>query len=230
MWTVYKHIAPNGKVYIGITHQRPEDRWAYGHGYKTNSHFSRAIKLYGWNNIVHEIVCDGLTKVQAERIERQLIFDHKSYDSRFGYNKALGGHALSDESRKQIGKTRKARGITSWTLGKHLSEETRAKISKAHTGKHYTLSEIARVHIAEAKRGERNPNYGKGMPDDKKQMLIALNEKPVVQIVDGKEVWYRSAKVAGDITGIANCNITRVCKGTRATAGGFVWQYASVHD
>ena len=33
MWTVYRHIAPSGKVYIGITCQKPEYRWNNGNGY-----------------------------------------------------------------------------------------------------------------------------------------------------------------------------------------------------
>jgi hypothetical protein len=27
MYTLYKHTAPNGKVYIGITSRKPESRW-----------------------------------------------------------------------------------------------------------------------------------------------------------------------------------------------------------
>lgn len=227
MWTVYKHTTPNGKIYIGITHQKPKDRWLCGYGYKTNKHFYNAIKRYGWDNITHEIVCNGLTREQAEDLERKLIFEFKSYDKRFGYNKALGGHALSEESRRQIAETRKAKGYTSWTLGKHLLEETKAKIGKANTGKRHTLSEEARQHIAQAKRGELNPNYGKRMSEEQKQRLIALHERPVVQIVNGKEIWYRSAKEAGAVTGIASHNISRVCKGSRATAGGFVWHYST---
>ena len=33
-YCVYKHTAPNGKVYIGITGQSPEMRWRKGYGYK----------------------------------------------------------------------------------------------------------------------------------------------------------------------------------------------------
>lgn len=226
MWKVYKHTTPSNKVYIGITHQKPEYRWNNGKGYKTNAHFYNAINCYGWENITHEIVAEGLTQKQAENIERKLIFEYKSYDKKHGYNKALGGHALSAESRKKISETRKTRKIKSWNLGKHLSEETKAKISKAHIGKKYTLPQEAREHIAEAKRGDRNPNYGRGMPEKQKQLLIALNEKPVVQILDGKEIKYRSAKFAGKVTGVSPGNIARVCKGTRMTAGGFVWRYA----
>lgn len=27
MYCVYKHTSPNGKVYIGITKKKPNDRW-----------------------------------------------------------------------------------------------------------------------------------------------------------------------------------------------------------
>ena len=53
-YSVYKHITPSGKVYIGLTGNEPKRRWDCGHGYKSNPHFWNAIKLYGWKNIKHE--------------------------------------------------------------------------------------------------------------------------------------------------------------------------------
>lgn len=226
MWTVYKHTAPNGKIYIGITHLKPEYRWNSGRGYKTNKHFYNAITLYGWDNIKHEIIDEFQTQKEAEEKERELIFHYRSYDNRFGYNKALGGHALSEESRKKISDTRRKKQIKPYWFGKHMPKETREKLSKARKGKHIHITEEWRLHIAEAKRGEKNPNYGKPMREASRKALLAAHERPVVQIVNGEEVIYRSAKVAGDITGICNCNITRVCKKQRATAGGYVWKYA----
>lgn len=43
-YTVYKHACPSGKVYIGITSMKPEKRWDNRRGYKSNQHFSAAIK------------------------------------------------------------------------------------------------------------------------------------------------------------------------------------------
>lgn len=226
-WKVYKHTTPSGKVYIGITHQKPEYRWGKeGNGYKSNNHFSNAIKKYGWENIKHEIIAEVTTQSQAEAIEKNLINYYKSYDSGYGYNKALGGHALSPESRRKIGETRKERGITSWTLGKHLSETTKEKISKANRGRHYTLSYEAREHIAAAKCGERNPNFGKKLSSECKKKLVEANQKPVYQITKEGKRFFCSAKEAENKTGVACYNITRVCKGQRKTAGGFAWQYA----
>ena len=79
-WKVYKHTTPSGKVYIGITHQKPEYRWGKeGNGYKSNNHFSNAIKKYGWENIKHEIIAEVTTQSQAEAIEKNLINYYKSY-------------------------------------------------------------------------------------------------------------------------------------------------------
>ena len=49
-WLVYKHVSPSHKVYIGITHLLPSQRWCRGNGYKNNPMFYRAIKKYGWDN------------------------------------------------------------------------------------------------------------------------------------------------------------------------------------
>ena len=73
-WTVYKHTTPSNKVYIGITHMKPEYRWNHGRGYKSNHHFYNAILKYGWENITHEILATGLTQDQAETLEREYIF------------------------------------------------------------------------------------------------------------------------------------------------------------
>ena len=46
-YTVYKHIFPNDKIYIGITCNSPKTRWGnQGYGYK-NQLVGRAIKKYG---------------------------------------------------------------------------------------------------------------------------------------------------------------------------------------
>ena len=61
-YSVYKHICPNGKVYIGITMQNPKKRWKNGAGYKNNKYFWNSIVKYGWDNICHDILYENLTK------------------------------------------------------------------------------------------------------------------------------------------------------------------------
>lgn len=90
-YTVYMHTLPNGKCYIGLTKQNPVLRWDYGHGYKHNEYFYRAIQKYGWNNIKHEILFTDLTKDEAEEKEIALIAQFKSNKRGYGYNIDAGG-------------------------------------------------------------------------------------------------------------------------------------------
>lgn len=47
-YTVYRHISPSGKVYIGITSMEPEKRWGKnGYGYRRQKYFNNAIRKYG---------------------------------------------------------------------------------------------------------------------------------------------------------------------------------------
>lgn len=92
MYTVYKHTCPNGKVYIGITKQKPERRWGgNGCGYKENEYFYRAIQKYGWENIKHEIIAQGLSEDEADEMEIDLISEYRATDRNCGYNRHYGG-------------------------------------------------------------------------------------------------------------------------------------------
>ena len=132
-YIVYKHICPNGKVYIGITCREPEQRWNYGNGYKGQVFFN-AIQKYGWNNIKHEIVYKNLTQKEAEEREQYLIYAFDSTNRKYGYNVALGGfiNRHTNESKKKISLSLKGNKNC---LGRHISKETKDKISRANKGK-----------------------------------------------------------------------------------------------
>ncbi|GEM_PF-2405768 len=137
-YTVYKHTAPNGKVYIGITCKTTTARWNNGNGYKKNTHFFNAIQKYGWEHIQHEVLYTGLTKEEAEQKEIELIAEYKSNDEKYGYNKSTGGEC----------------GAT----GCHRSRETRAKMSKAkkaNGGKSLALEEVLN-HLNDIEKWARN--------------------------------------------------------------------------
>lgn len=151
-YSLYMHTSPVGKRYIGITSQSVIRRWRDGTGYRHNSHFTNAIEKYGWENFTHEILLSGLTREQAEMHERFFIALLRTSDRRFGYNKDSGGN-----------------------LGKTLSEESRAKLSKAHLGLHdgeknpmfgKKHSAKTRALLSEQKTGAKNPWYGKHLPTE----------------------------------------------------------------
>ena len=147
-WTVYRHITPNGKSYIGITSKKPEDRWLNGRGYDLQLPFRNAIEKYKWENIKHEILDTNLTEDEAKRLEKEYIEKYRTF-VRFsdcnGYNCTLGGDGTV--------------GCTPWNKGKQMSEESRRKNSEAHKGKPQT--DEAKKKNSEAHKGKTPWNKGK---------------------------------------------------------------------
>lgn len=96
-YVVYKHITPDGMVYVGMTNDITR-RW-----YETQYHhkpFVDWINQYGWDNIIHEVVYDGLYKEEAALIEDNLIEIHTSLGNSLNSNRS--GRKSSDE-RKMSG-------------------------------------------------------------------------------------------------------------------------------
>lgn len=127
---VYRHIAPNGKSYIGITSsQNPNRRWQNGHGYFKQKKFYNAILKHGWNNFEHYIIANNLTQKEASELERALISKYDTIDN--GYNVDAGGSVTnlgvvwSEEIRKKMGAPKK---------GKKASLKTRQKMSDCRKG------------------------------------------------------------------------------------------------
>lgn len=120
-YTLYKHIFPNNKVYIGITSLSVNARWANGKGYRDQALMKNAIDKYGWKNIKHEVLFTVNNKVLAEKFERIYITQiYHSNDHCFGYNIQLGGLDKGfrpDYLNKQVGKV--LEGENNPSYGKH---------------------------------------------------------------------------------------------------------------
>ncbi len=129
-YKVYKHTTPNGKVYIGVTSEEDiNKRWKYGGGYKDQI-FGKAVKKYGWNNIEHTILYEGLTQEEASKKEIELINKYKSSDSKYGYNiteggvgGGFGGHNHTEEEKKTISEKLKGQGNVSVLLYERATME-----------------------------------------------------------------------------------------------------------
>lgn len=151
MWTVYKHTTPNGKVYIGITLQKPEKRWGNGNNYKGNNYFYHAIQKYGWQNITHEIVCSCRTKDEACEEEKRLISEYKATDREYGYNLTDGGEHY-EFAPSVIEKMKKPKRLTE-AQRKAISERAKVTYEKYLKGRPHTPAQIQKM--AETKRGKK---------------------------------------------------------------------------
>lgn len=88
-YSVYIHKFPNGKTYVGLTKQSPQDRWGVnGANYKKQRVYKYILE-FGWNNIEHIIVKDKLSESEAAELEKELIIKYDSVNN--GYNITYGG-------------------------------------------------------------------------------------------------------------------------------------------
>ena len=93
IYSLYMHVFPNGKLYIGIT-KDVKARWrAGGYYYKKQPKMWRAICKYGWNSIKHIVLKSDMTQVEAENAEKVLIATLGTIEN--GYNTAIGGKGLN---------------------------------------------------------------------------------------------------------------------------------------
>lgn len=139
-------------MYVGITSQRPEDRWGTnGNRYYSSPHFHNAIKKYGWDNFEHNILFENLTKEQAMEKEISLIAKYDLCNLNKGYNETSGGETpiMSVTARKKLSESMKGNQNGK---GHPCSEEKRKKISDAQKGRSFTEEHKKKLSEAAKKR------------------------------------------------------------------------------
>ena len=233
-YTVYMHTFPNGKTYIGITRQDVRRRWRKGDGY-IGQPVHEAIKKYGWGNITHTILAEGLNKEDAENAEIYYIAKYKSLSHENGYNIEKGGNStgrISEETKKKMSMAHKGKkvGKNHWNYGQHWSDDVKRKISEAHKGMKYGAETIEKKRKRFS--GANNPMYGVKMTPEHKEKLQAACVKATSRAVICVEtgIIYPSMAEAQRRTGICSGLIMNVCKHKPRykTAGGYHWEYKEV--
>lgn len=227
MYTVYVHVFPNGKRYVGTT-TSVKQRWGANGGQYRNEYMMKAIKEFGWENIKHEIVATDLPKEQAETMEMELIHKYRSYERDFGYNISPGGidgKIMSDETKAKL---RKA------NLGKVMSEESRKKITEALKKRVYTdemrkhMSDAQKKSFANGNRAIHSPEArakakaslkGRKFSEHTIQLINESKYHPVQNLVTG--IMYPSIKEASEKTGVSRSTIMRNCQNKTKKR----WQY-----
>lgn len=174
LFKVYVHIAPNNKKYYGITKQTVAARWKEGLGYSSQQYFYRAIQKYGWDNFQHIVIAENLSKVEACKLEQELIAKDKTNNPKFGYNISLGGDGPFGVVRSTSTKEK----LRNANLGKHHTIETRKKISlnNAHYNKGKKLSKEAAEKLHDSRRGIPSWSKGKHFSEEHRKKLSEANK------------------------------------------------------
>ena len=218
MYTVYQHKNKiNGKVYIGITSQKPEQRWgSQGCNYKSSPHFYSAIQKYGWDNFEHNILFTDLTKEQACLKEQELIKEYNSTNREFGYNSTSGGDifTMNEEIKQKMSQAmiRNQNG-----LGHPCSEEKKEKISNAQKGRKFT--EEHKQKLSEAAKNRHVP-----CSEEKKQILKEKSHKKSVYCEELDKI-FESVQECSRQLGIPATSISKLCNGRGKTLKGYHLRY-----
>lgn len=159
----------NGKAYIGITSRTVDVRW-FEHVERARqglrgSRIYAAIRKYGKDAFVREVVAVARSEDEARKLETEHITSNDTYEN--GYNANLGGEGFlhfPEHIRLKIGLAQK---------GKIISAESRKKMSEAKIGR----TECAEHFGDHTKKGSENPrakSFKIRFPDGSEQMVIGL--------------------------------------------------------
>lgn len=250
----------NGKMYIGQSVDI-ERRWGRhrselrGNDHD-NKHLQNAWNKDGESNFEFTVICE-CDESQLNTKEIDYISKLRTYDPDFGYNKTYGGEGgrPTEETRRKQSEAHKGKycGENHPNYGKHLSEETKEKISETCKGRTFseehkenlsennsrywkgkTRSEETREKISDSLKGKTVSEEtrkklseslkGKSLSEEHKRNLST----PIVQIDPSTNkvinVW-ESSMDAQRVGGYHQGNIIQCCKGKRNTHKGYKWQY-----
>ena len=246
MYTIYMHTCPNGKIYIGQTKRRCEDRWGNGLHYKNNPHFYNAIKKYGWENIKHEILATTENREEAGELEKKYIALYDATNREKGYNHSTGGMSSSegyhhtDEAKRKIGEASKGRRLSEYAIKqKRLA---RIRSVKVYDTQLNLLTICESLTEAEKYTGVDNANIAAVCRGKYKQFKgyifqYADDDKPIKKPKRGKVVnmysldgtlikQWKSGKQAGRELGVADTHIYDCCNGKISSYKNYIWKYA----
>ena len=202
-YSVYVHVFPNGKLYIGSTRQIPTCRWRKGSGYRNCKTMNDAISEFGWDNIQHIVLFDGLEQQEAMSIERELIKKYHTQDPAYGYNTKNGGQYFNDHSEEFLESLRNRMIGNKYSAGRKMSDSHKEALRKANLGHNRTPTFLGKHHTEETKEilsksrkdswkdpeyrkhvteslpdmsGKNNPMYGRKQSDETKAKISAKNK------------------------------------------------------
>jgi group I intron endonuclease len=143
---IYKATFPNKKCYIGQTVQKLHKR-IYSHknnsiNKKSKQLINKAIRKYGWDNVVWSIIEDNINDVDLLNEREKFWIKELNTLAPSGYNLTTGGDGfIRAESTKRL--------MSKLLTNRKFTDEHKRNLSIAKIGKY---------------NGKNNPNYGNHTP------------------------------------------------------------------
>jgi len=249
---IYNYITTNllnNKKYVGMHSTNNVDDGYLGSGRLV----LKAIKKYGKENFIREVLCFCKTPEEAFKNEAIFIKEYKTLVSENGYNLSPTGGVGSSGGRHS---EESIKATANANRGRKASKETIKRLKDSHKGQvawnkgltkknnrsikimaenmsgenHYMYGRTGEDNPLYGRRGEGTSNYGKrGKEMGMYGITGAKNtkSKPVIQFTLGlnfiKE-WECGSEVER-VLGINRSNINKCTRGERNFAGGFIWKF-----
>lgn len=228
----------NGKKYVGQTKRTLKRRhnehiWASKGGKECHFPFHRAIKKYGIENFILELLalnCESYDEMNE--LEEFYVRSLKTLKTQHGYNIASGGNNGNNlegkteeelnEFKRKLSEANKGKlvGEKNPMYGKAWSEEQRKKWSEQMSGennpfygKHHSEETKKKLSkLASGRTGEKNPFYGKIHSEETKEKLREKQGIPVVavNIESGEKLFYKSVSHSA-IDGFKPSHVNQCC-------------------
>jgi group I intron endonuclease len=172
----------NGKRYIGQTRKDLFKR-LYAHRHSSYL-IGKAIAKYGWENFLVESF--EYPDEKLNEMEQKFISDYESLNPK-GYNLDLGGKNFIRSEETKLHCSLSVRGEKHRNWGKHLSEETRSKISASLMGRKRPI-EVCLKMSASHKGKPLTPEQNKKIHDAKRGVPFTEDHKrKISEALTGKK-------------------------------------------
>lgn len=221
----------NGKCYVGQTRYTLQERWA-NHCSKNSgcTALKNAICKYGKDAFQLTVIDTATDENELDEKERYWIEKLNTLAPN-GYNLKTGGERVrfteevrnklrkanlgkshSAESRKAVSESMKEQWKNGTRTGHKVSEKSR------YTLKNYVLENGA---WNKGLPKEQQPKFGKPVRKSVKMQIAETLSVPIMCLETG--IIYPSSKVASELLGLHQANISKCLHGERERTGGYHW-------
>lgn len=196
---------------------------------KKKYRFQFAIKKYGCEVWVHDILAEDMNLEDAYVFEEKMILEHGTL-SPYGYNEIKGGRGVKMTAKQKIQHREATRNALSDPCVRsrylegirrgHSTPEFLERNRKAQTIAQSRTDVVMKKRVSMLSRCSRSD-------------YVSPRAKPVVQIdreTGNVIATYTSATQAAKLTGIFIVNLCEAARGKRKSAGGFAWCYQKTVD
>ena len=232
----------NNKVYIGQTiHtlnvRKAQHERSHEYGYKTA--FSNAIRKYGKENFIWEVIYETNSIEDLNEKESYYIKYYKSLVTENGYNLKGGGgnDFLTQEVKNKIGESQLGEknhmfgktGELNPTSKKVINITTKMIVGRASEAARYDKANFSHVcAVCRGLRGSTKGNVYRYL--DKEDRIIepenaAYVKAKKVKNMDTGEIFENATIAEFYYQGYKSGNLSKACKGKNKTFAGFRWEY-----